>query len=104
LRVNFGCTEQIVLCLVRLYEVQVKKIVKVQSMMRAFLAKKKVNTPETKAPGSLADTDTSNGKLHRQPSLAVTEPLSRFREPLDSIFDYLEDPPETEEAGADDVF
>jgi hypothetical protein len=100
-----------------LYEVQVKKIVKVQAMMRTFLARKKVNNAENKAPGSMAcDPEQSNGK--DRPSLSEPEPLSRFRQPLDSVLDYLDDPidgvkeGEEEEQGveeeaaadADDVF
>ncbi|XP_065353511.1 neither inactivation nor afterpotential protein C isoform X2 [Cloeon dipterum] len=45
--------------LARLYEQQVKKIIKVQSMMRAFLAKKKVGASD-KQPGSLAGENTTN--------------------------------------------
>lgn len=89
-----------------------KKIVKVQAMMRTFLARKKVNNAENKAPGSMAgDFEQGNGK--DRPSLSEPEPLSRFRQPLDSVLDYLDDPvegpnegEEVEEAAADadDVF
>ncbi|XP_059471751.1 neither inactivation nor afterpotential protein C isoform X2 [Neocloeon triangulifer] len=46
--------------LARLYEQQVKKIIKVQSMMRAFLAKKKVGAAD-KTPGSLANAPANYG-------------------------------------------
>lgn len=84
-----------------------KKIVKVQAMMRTFLARKKVNNAENKAPGCLAGDAEQIGK--DRPSLAEAEPLSRFRQPLDSVLDYLDEPvdgqnEEEAAADADDVF
>ncbi|KAF4517215.1 hypothetical protein B566_EDAN005269 [Ephemera danica] len=81
--------------LARLYEVQVKKIVKVQAMMRSFLAKRRVGQAGPKTPGALAGLGSSKDEgndAFKDGTEEIEVPRSsRFRNPLASVLDYLED-------------
>lgn len=65
--------------LARLYETQVKKIIKVQSMMRAFLAKKNIATKFKQAVGRPAIVIRQSSKEEMMTEDAVVRIQTAFR-------------------------
>lgn len=71
-------------------------------MMRSFLAKKRVDNAGSKAPGSLAGiTNKPEGKdnddAFAEGEVNESKQYSRYRNPLASVLDYLEDDDEPAE-------